>query len=70
MRKVHTGHRCYLTAAHALQDLCPSGWSQNCQDQDTGWEKIIGAKPANAVEIILYKNAISNNGIIVPCFDR
>lgn len=47
-----------------------TGWSQNCQDQDTGWEKIIGAKPANAVEIILYKNAISNNGIIVPCFDR
>ncbi|XP_029179232.1 uncharacterized protein LOC114946745 isoform X3 [Nylanderia fulva] len=48
-----------------------TGWSQNCQDQDTGWEKIIGAKPANAVETILYKNsAIGNNGIIVPCFDR
>ncbi|XP_070170904.1 uncharacterized protein [Polyergus mexicanus] len=48
-----------------------TGWSQNCQDQDTGWEKIIGAKPANAAETILYTNsAIGNNGIIVPCFDR
>ncbi|XP_050445248.1 uncharacterized protein LOC126848390 isoform X3 [Cataglyphis hispanica] len=48
-----------------------TGWSQNCQDQDTGWEKIIEAKPANAAETILYTNsAIGNDGIIVPCFDR
>lgn len=48
-----------------------TGWSQSCQDQDTGWEKIIGAKPANAAETMLYQNsAIGNVGIIVPCFDR
>lgn len=50
-----------------------TGWCQSCQDQDTGWEKIAGAKPANAVETVIYRNgvtSIGNNGIIAPCFDR
>ncbi|XP_072765207.1 uncharacterized protein [Anoplolepis gracilipes] len=52
-----------------------TGWSQNCQDQDMGWEKIIGAKPANAVETVFHKNVgvgqyADNNGIVVLCFDR
>ncbi|KAH0945783.1 hypothetical protein HN011_010617 [Eciton burchellii] len=48
-----------------------TGGSRTCRDGNTGWEKVIGAKPANAVETILYRNgAIGNNGIITPCFDR
>ncbi|XP_024874980.1 uncharacterized protein LOC112456571 [Temnothorax curvispinosus] len=52
-----------------------TGWSESCQDQDTGWEKIVGAKPANAIETVIYRNgvtetSIGNNGIIAPCFDR
>ncbi|XP_020296222.1 uncharacterized protein LOC109861116 isoform X2 [Pseudomyrmex gracilis] len=46
-------------------------YRNNCQNEDIGWEKVIGAKPANAVESVLYKNsAIGNNGITIPCFDR
>ncbi|XP_011169679.2 uncharacterized protein LOC105202723 isoform X2 [Solenopsis invicta] len=47
--------------------------SQSCRNQDTGWEKIAGAKPANAVETVFYRNGATstgNNGIIAPCFDR
>ncbi|KAL6266982.1 hypothetical protein P5V15_000066 [Pogonomyrmex californicus] len=48
-----------------------TGSSQSCQNQDMGWEKIAGAKPANAVETVLYRNgAIGNNGIIASCFNR
>ncbi|GAB1866522.1 ZP domain-containing protein [Camponotus japonicus] len=60
---------CFMVFICSL--VCSIGWSQNCQDQDTGWEKIIGAKPANSVETVLYKNsAIGNSGIVVPCFER
>ncbi|XP_014479294.1 PREDICTED: uncharacterized protein LOC106746789 isoform X2 [Dinoponera quadriceps] len=48
-----------------------TGWSYDCSNQDTGWEKVTGAKPTNAVESLLYRNgAIGNNGIVAPCFDR
>lgn len=47
------------------------GGSQKCRDEDTGWEKIVGAKPVDAAKVILYRNdAIGNNGIITPCFNR
>jgi len=62
-----------LTAALQNAYLCPSGWSQSCQNQDMGWEKIAGAKPANAMETVFYRNSvmsIGNNGIIAPCFNR
>lgn len=48
-----------------------TGGSQKCRDEDTGWEKIVGAKPVDAAKVILYRNdAIGNNGIITPCFNR
>ncbi|XP_032683048.1 uncharacterized protein LOC116849728 isoform X2 [Odontomachus brunneus] len=51
--------------------IMSAGWSYDCQDQNTGWEKVTGAKPANAFESLLYRNgAKGNNGIVAPCFDR
>ncbi|EFN77857.1 uncharacterized protein LOC105189233 [Harpegnathos saltator] len=63
LRSVGTIFICCLVAR--------TGCVYNCRDQDTGWEKVSAAKPANSVESPLYRNdAVGNNGIVAPCFNR
>ncbi|XP_011872865.1 PREDICTED: uncharacterized protein LOC105564798 [Vollenhovia emeryi] len=64
---------CFAGMVFTCCFVLSTGWSQSCQDQDTGWEKIAGARPANAIETVFYKNGVSsigNNGIIASCFNR